>query len=218
MSRGATKLRGKATEENKMRKTFRNIEDLFQCAEFLRKSGKLKEAFVLYKEAAERGDRDAQNNVGTMYLEGMGTKRDVQEAVRWYRVAADLGHPVAQYNLSVRLRVGDGVDLDWEESAKWLTAASENGYVEALNDLGVAYRYGRGVRKEPLYALRLFKAASDAGDLTASANFEDLCRELAIDCQTIGFAIDSEGTGASPGEDHSTSYSRRLTDSNDEKL
>ncbi len=34
---------------------------------------------------AEQGDAKAQNNLGTMYLDGHGIPQDGQEVVKWYR-------------------------------------------------------------------------------------------------------------------------------------
>ena len=41
-----------------------------------------------YMKAAEHGDEDAQNSVGTLYLNGHGVPRSYEEAARWYRKAA----------------------------------------------------------------------------------------------------------------------------------
>ncbi|MBG8600869.1 sel1 repeat family protein, partial [Neisseria meningitidis] len=40
-------------------------------------------------QAAERGDTQAQFNLGMMYAEGRGVRQDYAEAVRWTRQAAD---------------------------------------------------------------------------------------------------------------------------------
>ena len=51
------------------------------------------------KIAAEKGDSDAQLNLGVMYFKGQGTPQDYGEALKWYRKAAEQGYATAQNNL-----------------------------------------------------------------------------------------------------------------------
>lgn len=39
-------------------------------------------------QGAELGNADAQLNLGSMYFNGMGVKRDYEQAVKWFRVAS----------------------------------------------------------------------------------------------------------------------------------
>ncbi len=47
------------------------------------------EAIEALRARAEKGDVDAQNNLGEMYGKGQGVPQDYAEAVKWYRKAAD---------------------------------------------------------------------------------------------------------------------------------
>ena len=42
-----------------------------------------------YREAAERGDAEAQFRLGMCYADGIGVRQDYAEAVKWYRKVAD---------------------------------------------------------------------------------------------------------------------------------
>ena len=53
-----------------------------------------------YRAAAERGDADAQYNLGLCYAKGNGVKADMVEAVNWYRKAARQGHQDAKKALN----------------------------------------------------------------------------------------------------------------------
>ena len=57
------------------------------------------EAVALLRQAAENGQKEAQFNLGQMYLKGRGVKQDDRQAVKWFRKAADQGHPKAPYSL-----------------------------------------------------------------------------------------------------------------------
>ena len=52
-------------------------------------------------QAAAQGNAAAQFNLGVMYENGRGVRRDDAEAVKWYRQAAAQGLAQAQFNLGV---------------------------------------------------------------------------------------------------------------------
>ena len=70
------------------------------------------EAVRLYRKAADRGDADAQFNLGTMYDQGEGVKQDFGEAARLFREAADQGDANAQCSLGFMYDQGQGVKQD----------------------------------------------------------------------------------------------------------
>ena len=59
----------------------------------------LAESIEALRARAEKGDVDAQNNLGEMYAKGQGVPLDYVEAVSWFRKAADGGYARAQFNL-----------------------------------------------------------------------------------------------------------------------
>ena len=67
------------------------------------------EAVKWCRLAAEQGQSEAQNNLGTAYRLGEGVKKDILEAMKWYRMAAMQGHSKAQYILGLAYGQGEGV-------------------------------------------------------------------------------------------------------------
>ena len=51
-----------------------------------------KEAFRLFKLAADRGFDDSQYQIGLMFENGVDVEKDTEEAIKWYAKAADNGH------------------------------------------------------------------------------------------------------------------------------
>jgi TPR repeat protein len=88
-----------------------------------------------WKPLAEKGDANAQYNVGLLYARGQGVTQDFKEAAEWYRRAAEQGVPAAQYNLGVMYSNGEGVNQDPAEARKWFTKAAEKGVREAESGL-----------------------------------------------------------------------------------
>ena len=66
-------------------------------------------AFSLWRPLADKGDANAQYNLGLMYDNGQGVAQDFKEAVRLYRLAAAQGDADAQYSLGVMYDTGKGV-------------------------------------------------------------------------------------------------------------
>jgi hypothetical protein len=58
-----------------------------------------KDIFEYWKNLAQTGDAEAQNNLGLMYCGGHGTEKDEELALKYFQLAAEQGHADAQENL-----------------------------------------------------------------------------------------------------------------------
>lgn len=77
------------------------------------------------RERAEKGDAEAQFNLGKNYEAGRGgLKRDYAEAANWYRRSADQGDPYAQASLGILYRFGKGVPQDNTQAYMWFSLAA----------------------------------------------------------------------------------------------
>ena len=56
-------------------------------------------AYREWKTAADTGVPEAEFDLGLLYSQGLGVRRDLTEATRWYRKAAEQGNAMAQYTL-----------------------------------------------------------------------------------------------------------------------
>jgi len=75
-------------------------------------------ALRLWRPLAEQGDARAQNNLGSMYLKGLGVPQDNAEAAKWFRKAAEQGLAEAQNSLGSSYAEGWGVPQDYAEAVK----------------------------------------------------------------------------------------------------
>ena len=123
---------------------------------------------------AERGDVEAQFNLGLLYAVGGGVPRDDAKAVCWWRLAAEQGHVDAQFELGFMYKWGDGVVAeDDSEAVRWFQLAAEQGQVEAQIYLGQHYFGGEGVPRNYVLAdMWLQIAAMQGGPL-----FEEAAQE-----------------------------------------
>ncbi len=84
------------------------------------------------RRLAERGDPQAQYELGAMYAKGGGGLiQDVAAAARWYRRAADHGIAQAQFDLGVLYSDGRGVAKDDGEAERLYRDAARQGIAEA---------------------------------------------------------------------------------------
>lgn len=102
-------------------------------------------ALKLFRPLAEQGNADAQNNLGWLYEQGSGVKRDFKEAMKWYRSAAEQGSARAEYSLGVLYQRGSGVPKNLQEAIKWYRMAAAQGDPKAQYNLGFMYANGEGV-------------------------------------------------------------------------
>jgi len=121
-------------------------------------------------KATERGDADAQYNLGFMYYKGRGVTQDYQEARGWFLKAAEQGYAKAQYNLGVMYYLGEGIPKDYQEARGWLLKAAEQGYAKAQYNLGVMYHDGEGGPQDYQEARRWYLKAAEQGDIDAQNN------------------------------------------------
>jgi uncharacterized protein len=100
------------------------------------------------KSLGEQGNAKAQHNLGAMYLNGQGVKKDVEKALRWFTKAAEQGLVVAQHNLgTLFLQGADPLPPDHIEAAHWFTKAAMQGDPRSQYSLGALYFEGVGVEK-----------------------------------------------------------------------
>jgi hypothetical protein len=122
------------------------------------------------KAKAERGDADAQKNLGKIYAKGQGVTQDYAQAAKWYRQAADQGHAGAQAALGELYEAGRGVAHDDTEAAKWYRRAAEQGNAKGQYSLAVLYIMGKGVPHDKTEALKWYREAANHGDALAQYN------------------------------------------------
>lgn len=116
------------------------------------------------KSLAERGDSEAQFQLGLIYATGEKVKKDYEKAFKWYLRAAENNHTEAQARVGwmyFALEYRGAVPQDYFESMKWMLKAANNGHeisrhnivrmlnlpsseqINALQDIGT----GEGAKK-----------------------------------------------------------------------
>lgn len=123
-----------------------------------------------WRTMAERGDTDAQFNLGCAYLVGWGVGRDATAAVSWFEAAAEGDDARAQFNLGVIHAAGIGVQRDMQRAFRWFKAAADQGDLEAQFNLGSMYTNGEGAEVDIDEAIRWYRRAAAKGHPEAQFN------------------------------------------------
>jgi hypothetical protein len=96
------------------------------------------------RKAAEQGDVNAQNNLGTIFAEGVTGPVNWTEALVWYRKAAAQGNAPAMNSIGAAYRDGKGgVSKSRKQAIKWFRKAAAGGEekgIKNLGDIGVKYK------------------------------------------------------------------------------
>ena len=122
------------------------------------------------RSKAEKGDVEAQVELGRIYQDGNGVAKDDAEATKWYLMAANQGRDFAQFELGYMYEKGAGVSKDASEAAKWYRKAADQGYVYAQFTLGNLYLDGIGVPKDAAEAVKWYRKAADQDYADAQFN------------------------------------------------
>ena len=137
-----------------------------------------KSDFKIILTRAQKGDAEAQYNLGVMYDEGQGVPQNYKEALKWYTKAVEQGYAEAQCNLGVMYAEGRGVSKNYKEALKWFTKAAEQGYAIAQNNLGMLYCHGLGVPQSFVKAYMWFCLAAAKGYLDATYNRDIIVKNM----------------------------------------
>jgi TPR repeat protein len=132
--------------------------------------GELAAAYRLLRAAADRGDADAQVNLGYMYARGQVVKLDQREALRLYRLSAEQGNGEGMNALGFKYQYGTGVAADIDVAVQWYCRAIARGNPRALNNLAILHREGNGVPRDYAEARSLWQQAADLGNVNGMYN------------------------------------------------
>jgi hypothetical protein len=100
--------------------------------------------------SAEKGDANAQVELGILYYEGRteGHRPDYAEALKWFQLAADQGNAKAQDRMGLMYYSGKGVPQDYAQAAHWYQLAAQGGNYHARLQLSDMYERGIGVPRD----------------------------------------------------------------------
>ncbi|MDM8566340.1 trypsin-like peptidase domain-containing protein [Candidatus Halobeggiatoa sp. HSG11] len=127
-------------------------------------SGDYESSFQILLPLAEQGYAEAQDSLGFMYEDGLGTQKSYAMAKQWYQKAAEQGHARAQNNLGYMHIYGLGTQKNYVMAEHWYKKAAEQGHAIAQSYLGNMYFYGLGMTQDYNMAEHWYKKSMEQGN------------------------------------------------------
>ena len=131
----------------------------------LERTRKIADEARLTRQRAEKGDANAEYELGRMYVFGRGVPQDYAEAKSWFQKAADQGQVKAIYSIGNLYYYGDGVTQSYSDALVWYRKAADQGYKLGEYAVGTMYYYGYGVPQSYSDAMTWLRKAADQGDM-----------------------------------------------------
>lgn len=132
------------------------------------------DAVMLFKKAAQDGNKEALYHLGKCTLRGHGTRQDEKKGFRYIYDSAKGGVADAQYHVAIFLLEGKCCDKNAEEAAYFLRMAADCNHAASMTLLGKLYYKGIGVSADKEYATSLFEKAAANGEMEAIDILEKL--------------------------------------------
>ncbi|VAW61810.1 hypothetical protein MNBD_GAMMA10-2200 [hydrothermal vent metagenome] len=154
------------------------------------KQGQYEQALSHWIPLAQSGDREIQYNLGVMYSEGRGVKKDTQQALLWLTQAAEQNDSDAQFRLArLYIKAPDitdsgitdsgiegpdtkktGIEQNFTLAEHWLRLAANKKHATASYYLAQLYANGKGLPQDNELALRWYYKAAQYGNTDAMYN------------------------------------------------
>ena len=142
-------------------------------------------AVAIWRPLAEKGDADAQFNLGQAYRLGRGVPTNLSAAQTWFERAANQGHLDAQATLGLLLfQSGDQAG-----GLRWLKGAALKGEPRALLVYGTALFNGDGVTQDPVMGYAFVSRAAAQGLAPAKETLAQMDKILPLADRKKGVAI-----------------------------
>ena len=172
---------------------------------YLESTGHHGEAMTWYEKAAAQEHAGAMHNIAMMYLDGVGSERNLAKAREWWTRAAELGYEKANECLKETEGYGHDGLLDG------LVKKANGGCGDMAWELGSHYYHGTGgVEKDKELSLHWVERAAELGHVEAQAyldrnsrsrgnfNTDDLVKKANDGCGDAAWKLASHyyyGTG-----------------------
>ena len=116
-------------------------------------------AVAIWRPLAEKGDADAEFNLGQAYRLGKGVQTNLAASKTWFERAANQGHVDAETTLGLLLFQNG----NQAEGLSWLKKAADQGEPRALLVYGTALVNGDSVTQDPILGYAFVSRAAAQG-------------------------------------------------------
>lgn len=123
-----------------------------------------------FEVEANRGNAEAQYNLGKLYYIGIDDEPDFEKAIYWFKKSAEQGYINAIYNLGICYYYGQGVEQNHDQAKEYFRIAANSGHAMAQYKLANCLYFNKGNKEEILEAIMWFERAASQNILAAKNN------------------------------------------------
>ncbi len=151
-----------------------NVSAMYKLAgEYYKGIGRLqdyKQAFIWYKQAADKNNLESCYMTASMYEEGKGVTENKTNAFNYYIKAAERGHEKSQFKVATMFDEGIGTTMSKSRAYLWYRICAERNEVLAQRRMGDFYFYGEAVNEDWSEALYWYDKAVSNNDTISMGN------------------------------------------------
>jgi WD40 repeat protein/TPR repeat protein/energy-coupling factor transporter ATP-binding protein EcfA2 len=138
------------------------------------------EARTWYEKAANQGYPPALSNLGSLYQNGQGIKRDWDKARDYYHQAAEKGDNSGALWLAEMIEQGQNGEANLREALAWYRKAAELGNVDGMLAIACRYETGLDLPQSYVEAANWYRRAAYKGNALAQFKLGSLLLEEKI--------------------------------------
>ena len=141
-------------------------------------AGDYVKAFQILERLSKAGDSQAQYDLSQMYLQGIGTSKNVEQGWNWMNQAAEKGNVQAMIELALRYQKSPQLETSAAMTFQWFEKAAYAGSAAGQYNLAHLYLDGNGVAINDEQAYVWMMLASESGYPIAASEAKVIGQKL----------------------------------------
>ena len=133
-------------------------------------------AYENYTKSIKKSNNDiakanSMNNLGSMFLQGEGVKKDIDKAIEYFQRSAELGNDTAMLNLGLLYFNGNDVENNYRLAFEYFCNAAAKFNGKSLNILGYYYEVGLLGNQDISKAIECYRKSYENDFVKAAYNY-----------------------------------------------
>jgi len=141
-------------------------------------AGEYTKALAIFEQLSSAGDSQAQYDLSQMYLQGIGTNKNVEQGWTWMNRAADGGNVQAMLELAVRYQKSTSLENSEQMAFMWFQKAAMAGSAAGQYNLAHLYEDGNQTPVDLVQAYIWMTLSYKSGNPMAASESRQLRAKL----------------------------------------
>ncbi|QWD59716.1 tetratricopeptide repeat protein [Polynucleobacter sp. MWH-UH35A] len=141
-------------------------------------AGEYAKALLIFEQLSNAGDSQAQYDLSQMYLQGIGTNKNIEKGWVWMNRAANGGNVQAMLELAVRYQKSPALDNSEQMAFMWFQKAAIAGSAAGQYNLAHLYEDGNQTPVDLLQAYVWMVLSHRSGNPMAASEAKQLKAKL----------------------------------------